>query len=45
VFDVPQALDSDAFELEGQKLVVIDDGFTDTDHSTLSGTHLLSRRD
>jgi nucleotide-binding universal stress UspA family protein len=31
---VPEALDSDEFELEGQKLVVIDDGFTDTDHST-----------
>jgi hypothetical protein len=28
---VPEALDSDEFELEGQKLVVIDDGFTDTD--------------
>ena len=31
---VPEALDSNEFELEGQKLVVIDDGFTDTDHST-----------
>jgi len=31
---VPEALDSNEFELEGQKLVVIDDGFTDTDNST-----------
>jgi len=31
---VPEALDSNEFELEGQKLVVVDDGFTDTDHST-----------
>ena len=31
---VPEALDRDAFELEGQKLVVIDDGFTDTEPST-----------
>jgi glyoxylase-like metal-dependent hydrolase (beta-lactamase superfamily II) len=31
---LPEALDSNEFELEGQKLVIIDDGFTDTDHST-----------
>jgi glyoxylase-like metal-dependent hydrolase (beta-lactamase superfamily II) len=31
---VPAALDGDAFEVEGQKLVVIDDGFTDIEPST-----------
>ena len=31
---VPEALDSDAFTLEGQKLVILDDGFTDTEPST-----------
>src|SRR5258708_25549705 len=31
---VPEALESNEFAVEGQKLVVIDDGFTDTDHST-----------
>jgi glyoxylase-like metal-dependent hydrolase (beta-lactamase superfamily II) len=31
---LPEALDSETFEVEGQKLVVIDDGFTDTDPST-----------
>ena len=31
---VPEALDSNEFAVAGQKLVVIDDGFTDTDHST-----------
>jgi glyoxylase-like metal-dependent hydrolase (beta-lactamase superfamily II) len=31
---LPEALDRQEFELEGQKLVVIDDGFTDTDAST-----------
>jgi glyoxylase-like metal-dependent hydrolase (beta-lactamase superfamily II) len=31
---VPEALGSDALEVERQKLVVIDDGFTDTDPST-----------
>ena len=31
---VPEALESDEIVLDGQKLVVIDDGFTDTDNST-----------
>jgi glyoxylase-like metal-dependent hydrolase (beta-lactamase superfamily II) len=31
---VPEALESNEFELEGHKLVVIDNGFTDTQYST-----------
>jgi len=31
---VPEALESNEFELEGHKLVVLDNGFTDTEYST-----------
>jgi glyoxylase-like metal-dependent hydrolase (beta-lactamase superfamily II) len=31
---IPEALESNEIELEGHKLIVLDNGFTDTDHST-----------
>jgi hypothetical protein len=31
---VPEALENNEFELEGHKLVVLDNGFTDTEYST-----------
>jgi hypothetical protein len=31
---VPEALESNEFEIEGNKLVVLDNGFTDTEYST-----------